>query len=255
MAEFDISELLIKIEKYLDETASSKWSSANTLIQKLNLQGMNAAQLDSILVEHYQGISDSKIRFSTLPAKNSLDVLWGHINRVKKREVSDIYKQNTAILVDELDRVKDKNMFISHSFKDSAIVIDLAKKLARIGIHAWLAETDILQYDHINQKVREAIEALPYFGVFLSENLLKSVWSAKEIGFALNRNKVILGFVDTRSPLEFEDIHVGTRVSQEIYRRFFDNQTDVRFFPYPDTEVLDEKFVKWDSIHKISKEG
>jgi hypothetical protein len=36
---------------------------------------------------------------------------------------------------------------------------------------------------------------LPYFGVFITKNILESTWSAKEIDFALDKRKELYGFI------------------------------------------------------------
>lgn len=257
-------ELISKIIYYLNDPNNSRWVTSNTLINKLNLPQISPLDLDNILVRYFQDNPDSEIRFSTLPSRISLDVLWGSVERIKKRGVSDIYRQDELILIEELDRTETKNMFLSHSFRDSEIVIKLAKRLMDYKIYPWLAETEILKRSHINQSVKEAIEKLPYFGVFISENLVNSVWSAKEIDFALRNEKEIVGIIYSKN-IDF--VHTilepltsgGTKVSREIFRRFFDSHLRVKFLFYPqysDGLVSNwknkEHVVDWDYLNTYS---
>ncbi len=231
-------ELLSKIIDYLNDDENLKWSTARTMIKKLDIQGFQPLELDAFLIQYFQESENCEIRFSTLPSKNNLDVLWGSTNRIKQRNVIDIYKQDQQILIDELDRIDSKNLFLSHSFKDLAPVIELSKKLMQENIFTWLAETEILKYDHINQSVKDAIESLPYFGVFITENLLNSIWSAKEFEFALRNKKEVIGFLHTENPEVFDKIkdsrfEHGNSISREIYGQFFDNHSNVKFLLYP----------------------
>ena len=252
------NEIISRIIIYLNDEVNSKWATSKTLINKLNFHDFDPLELDDILVKYFQKSEDSEIRFSTLPSKSSLDVLWGSVKRIKERNVIDIYNQNEQILLEELERAKSKNMFLSHSFKDSKIVIELAKKLIEYDMFCWLAEVEILKHGHINKSVKDAISQLPYFCVFISENLEKSVWSAKEIEFAMRNEKEIIGILYTEN-LDFitriqeSSSSEGTKISQEIYRRFFDNNPKVKFLFYPEsskasgsTNINQDSIIGWD---------
>ncbi|MEN2283135.1 toll/interleukin-1 receptor domain-containing protein [Algoriphagus sp. SE2] len=243
-----------KIEQFLMKS-EHKWNTSSAMIKKMNLTQFSPIELDELLVGEYKSSEKSKFRFSTLPSKKSLDVLWGHTDRVKQRDVLDIYKRNEQILIDELDRLAQKNLFLSHSFKDADHVINLAKKLSKFNLNAWIAETEILKYQHINQKVKQAIEKLPFFGVYISENLISSIWSAKEIEFALNNKKLIFGFLDSKLDLNLDKITSGNKVSQEIFHRFFDNHHQVFFLNYPDSEIDKnsdiDQLISWAEFEEI----
>lgn len=247
-------ELRDQIERFLLDS-SFKWNTSSSIIKKLNLTQYSPIELDELLVREYKSDEVRKFRFSTLPAIKNLDVLWGHIDRVKQRNVLDIYKQDEQILIDELDRLASKKLFLSHSFKDAEQVINLAKDLSKLELHAWIAETEILTHQHINQSVKEAIESLPYFGVYISKNLISSKWSAKEIGFALNNKKKIFGFLDSTLELNLDQISSGNRISQNIFKEFFDNHQQVFFLNYPNSEVDKnsnlEQLITWEKLEEI----
>lgn len=247
-------ELRDQIEHFLLDS-SFKWNTSSAIIKKLNLTQYSPIELDELLVREYKSSEVRKFRFSTLPAIRNLDVLWGHIDRVKQRDVLDIYKQDEQILIDELDRLTSKNLFLSHSFKDAEQVVNLAKDLSRLELHAWIAETEILTHQHINQRVKEAIESLPYFGVYISRNLISSIWSAKEIEFALNNKKLIFGFLDASLELNRDQITTGNKISQEIFHRFFDNYHQVFFLNYPNAEIDKNsnlgQLISWEKLEEI----
>lgn len=209
--------------------SESKWNTSQGILSKMGNHSISPIQLDELLLNHYKNSKDQKFRFSTLPSRKSLDVLWGHLDRVNKKEVIDIYKQNEELLIDELDRTKEKSIFLSHSFKDSDQVVKLAKDLAQEDLHIWLAETDLLYRQHINFEVQNAIWELPYFGVYLSENIFNSLWTAKEIDFAITHKKKIIGFLDEEFSNYLKGITIESHVAKDIYRRFFDNHHQVIF--------------------------
>ncbi len=248
------AELRNKIEQFLLDS-NYKWNTSSAMISKMNLTQYSEIDLDELLIHDFKNSEIPKFRFSTLPSKKSLAVLWGHVDRVKQRNVIDIHKQDEQILIDELDRIADKNLFLSHSFKDADHVIDLAKDLSQFDLNAWIAETEILKHQHINQRVKQAIESLPYFGVYISENLISSIWSAKEIEFALNNKKLIFGFLDSKLNFNFDKIISDHTISQEIFHRFFDNHQQVFFLNYPCLDLIENsdvnQLISWSELKSI----
>ena len=234
-------EIISKIKGYLEDENNYKWTTSKTLLKKLNIKCLSPMELDDILVEYFQGDPICDIRFSTYPSIKSLDILWGSVKRNKLRDVSSIYRQDEQVFIEELGRTEKKNMFLSHSFKDSKLAIKVAKKFLNYNVFTWLAEVEILKNGHINQSVIEAIEELPFFCVLITKNIVNSVWSAKEIGFALTNKKEVIGIIDAEN-IDFvksiEDVAIsgGTKISQDIFRRFFDNHSKVKFLYYPSSK-------------------
>lgn len=257
-------ELLTKIIRYLDDDKNLKWSTSATVLSKLGISYLQPLELDEILIQYVQENKNCEIRCSTLPSKLNLNVLWGSLRRIKKRDVPGIYKQDQEILIDDLDRVNSKNLFLSHSFKDLKLVIELSKKLIDYNIYTWLAETEILKHDHINHTVQDAIENLPFFGVLITHNVLASIWSAKEIGFALNNKKQIFGFLHTESEELYSSINDSSftresSIGKEIYRKFFDNKSNVKFLLYPESANVStlslkeiDGIIDWSYLHGIA---
>ena len=223
------------------------------MIKKLQLEPFTPLELDDILVKHYQKTEDCPFRFSTLPSSVNLDVLWGSTKIINTRKVEDIYLTSDNMQAEELKLLAspqvDKNIFLSHSFKDSAEAIALARKLTDHKLYPWLAETEILRHEHINESVKNAIEELPLTGVFITEHLLRSVWSAKEIDFTFKNEKKMIGFVDMSdskllAKIRDGNFKGGNKLSREIFRRFFDNHTDVKFLPYKDPNKRFKEYFK-----------
>jgi hypothetical protein len=233
------NQILSRIIDYLNNVSKYKWSTSKKLIDELNIGSRYApSELDEALLSYYEESADPEIRFSTLPSLVNLNVLWGSIHRVGIRNVTSIYKKDTPLEIKDFNNSADKNMFISYSFKDSELVLELSKKLVEYGINPWIAEIEILEHGHINQSVIEAIKNLPYFGTFISNNILQSTWSAKEIGFALHQKKDIFGFIHTNDQGVVESLNELQTESKpgirdEIFRRLFDNKQDIKFLLYP----------------------
>lgn len=256
-------QLIPQIIEYLNDPNHYQWSTSKTMIARLSLQEITPLELDERLLQYFQNTENSQIRFSALPSKINLEVLWGSVDRINPKEVIDIYKQDEEIQIEELERSIEKDLFLSHSFKDSASVVALSKKLIEYNIYTWLAEIEIVKYEHINQAVINAIEQLPFFGVFISEAILNSIWSAKEIGFALSNKKEIVGFINTAdeslfSKIEEPDTMGGSRISRNIYRQFFDNASNVKFILYPDSNhpfcqqlKAEGRVVDWDYLNNL----
>ncbi len=232
-------EHLNKIIDHLTNEQYYKWATSEKLIEAAGLAGISPAELDRALAEHYKQAPQPVIRFSTLPDRYTLDVLWGHVDRVGERPVVDIYRAD-APLPEEGDKgALEANMFISYSFEDSEVALGLSRKLVQHQMRAWLAEVEILSRAHINETVRNAITELPAFGVLITDNTLQSTWSAKEIDFALQQGKEILGFLHlerlehVRSMVE-SGMAGQSAVRQEIFNRFFDNHPNVKLLAFPE---------------------
>lgn len=247
-------DIISKIKGYLEDENNYRWTTSKTLLKKLNIQYLSPLELDDILVEYFQDKPISDIRFSTYPSLRSLDILWGSAKRNKVRDVSSIYRQDEQVFIEELGKFEKKNMFLSHSFKDSKLAIEVAKKFLDYNLFTWLAEVEILKHGHINQSVIEAIEELPFFCVLISKNIVNSVWSAKEINFALNNKKEVIGIIDAEN-IDFVNgirdstISGGTKISQAIFRQFFDNHSKVKFLYYPSSNnVLNPHLIEFDNL-------
>lgn len=187
--------MISNIVNLLKSDEEPKWQTAKTIALKLN-SNLDSVSIEQILIDYYKGGANFKIRYSTLPSQNSLQVLWGHIDKVGNRKVFDIFREDEQVSANYLDNINDeRNIFLSHSFKDSDRVFGLASELVKYGFNPWMAEADINQGHHINNEVINAINELPFFGIYLSKNVLQSTWSAKELEFAVRNKRKLFAFI------------------------------------------------------------
>ena len=193
-----MDELLIsKIVAFLKEESNFKWVTSQTLKSKLNITAYSTNAIENTLLSFYNSTLNPSIRYSSLPSRKTLQVLWGHVDNVGHRKLFDIFKEDIHLEADYLNTVDDeRNIFLSHSFKDTEKVFNLARQLVMFNLNPWIAEVDIEQYSNINQDVIYAIENLPFFGIYLSKHVLESAWSAKEFAFATLNKKKLFAFVD-----------------------------------------------------------
>ena len=234
------NEEIEKIEQYLKSDSGPRWISAKGIGKYLGKDNVEYTSIDASLSDYINNTENCKIRNSTLPSRNDgLQVLWGHLSKVDKREVGSIYRQDDpsfANYVAHLDRVGRKpSIFISHSFKDTDPVIELVVKLEEQSIYSWIAELDIEHKAHINSSVLEAIDSCKYFGVYLSGHAIKSTWTDKEIKYALNNEKIIICFLDTSDDTLIDEINNAlldpqSQVRNEAFDRFFSPCSNVCFF-------------------------
>lgn len=199
--------MLNEIIDILDKASSEKpWMTARSISKKLG-QKIDAIQIEDILLKHCEQHSglmqNAKVRYSNLPSRKTLDVLWGSLQNVKVRDGKGITKKDVSddSLLNYENHLKPANVFISHSHKDYYNVITLAKNLLENdetdNIIPWLAETHIQQGDHINQEIISSINDSEAFVLFLSLNSLSSRWTGKEYTTARIKQKPIFIVVDT----------------------------------------------------------
>ncbi len=204
MPDLEILDSTINLLKRRD--GSKPWITATTISKKLN-EEISSECVEKILLKHMEEKKEeTEVRYSTLPHKETLEVLWGHTShqKVGPREVNPLYRNddvlklfcinNPAEIDDEDARGFDiefmKNgskVFFSHSFKDFKIVKSIAQYLVQNEILPWLAETHIPKGEHINEAVISALTKSQHFLVYLSKNALNSRWTGKELGRAISQ--------------------------------------------------------------------
>ena len=111
-------------------------------------------------------------------------------NEIVRNDSSpDILMQR--LYVDELERLKEYDLFISHNSKDEEKVVNLYKKLNEQGFVAyvdWVNDKFDLKRQWCNAStakvIKERIKQSKVFVVFLSERTLMSQWCPWELGYA-----------------------------------------------------------------------
>lgn len=190
------------------ENQNSPWMTARMIARKMALSESRASDIETCLhdyFKHFKKNGQPQIRYSNLPSKNTLELLWAHTKFVGMRELNSIYRTDFAdrALQLEIDNYLPSvaDVFISHSFKDYDHVIQIAKSLQKKAVSPWLAETHIGYGDNINYQVISALNNSKSFVFFLSENSLLSKWSSKELSYAHHRQIKVLIVADCTSDI------------------------------------------------------
>lgn len=95
------------------------------------------------------------------------------------------------LYVDELEKIKEFDIFISHNSKDEEKIVEVYKKLNMQGFVAyvdWVNDKFDLKRQWCNastaQVIKERIRQSKVFILFLSEKTLESQWCPWELGYA-----------------------------------------------------------------------
>ena len=256
------------------------WMTAKRIASKSDLA---VEQTQELLLDHiaksWEENGTPKIRYSNLPSKKTLQVLWGAVSQPKVgiRPLKPLAR--TDEIDDALNDVVDRasaNIFFSHSHKDYDKVIRIAKSLAHAGFSPWLAETHIDLHEDINKEIEQAIGRAEAFLLFLSKHTLNSRWTGKEYGLALTagdpdavkRLKIpIFVIADddtsicelvgqlTRSEKNRSDLPTElTGAAREFYESLEDHRYQAKYFKLINAE-LDSDELHLESIVEPFNEG
>jgi len=122
----------------------------------------------------------------------------------------------------KLDRKSKKRkpaIFLSHSSKDNEIVTRFAFQLNRLGIDVWLDDWELEVGDHLNKRIKEAIQKSRYLVVAITPAFLKSDWCKKELKDAMAKEKLFQKKVVL--PLIFKKVKMPELLKEErIYLDF-----------------------------------
>lgn len=232
------------------------WLTANTIAKKIN-NGTSAKQIEQALLDHCTTSKNPLVRYSSLPSRISLEVLWGEIAKVGHHYVQPLTKSDIAD--DNLDHfveLAEWNVFFSHSHRDYIEVMEVAELLLAENhqdkVIPWLAETHIGQGEHIHDEIIYSLNESQAFLLFLSPHALDSRWTGKEYMNALKHNKpifivanidhpvikTILTKIHSDSPmLEHELLGTAPQASEFIRNILVDNGSIMRIFAYSDKAI------------------
>ena len=180
------------------------WMTAGRIAEECDLDEDSTKKLLlAHMTEAREEDSIPKIRYSNLPNKRTLEVLWGAVDhpKVGMRSTKPLQQSDPIDTSLGIEDLTDANIFFSHSHKDYDKVIQIATHLVNHEFSPWLAETHLQQGDFINEKIIEAMEESQVFLLFLSSNSLNSRWTGKEYGKAASREIPILVIVDGGCPV------------------------------------------------------
>lgn len=228
-------------------------------------------RVEEVLLAHIRHSEENglepMVRYSSLPSRRTLEVLWGATEIVGLRRVESIRKTNVADdTFDQFEDLDEADVFLSHSHRDYDSVMEVASLLVRGGVFPWLAETHLGQGDHINDGIISALTGSQLFILFLTPNALGSRWTGKEYMNARSRGIPIFIVADIRSSLVrsiVESIHHGSRLDDDsrdalqsgarefISHLLADRQDMVECFTYP--EEADSLFSGMRTVGELPK--
>lgn len=176
------------------------WMTARRISEICKLEiGETEKLLLAHMTETQKRDSIPKIRYSNLPSKKTLEVLWGAVDQPKvgMRSTKPLQRTDPIDTSLGIEDLTEANIFFSHSHKDYEKVIQIAKHLVAQGFSPWLAETHVQQGSSINEEIIDAMEDSQVFLLFLSTNSLNSRWAGKEYGKAASRKIPIFVIADS----------------------------------------------------------
>jgi len=199
--------LLEQVVAVLSAASSKKpWMTASYIARKIG-NPVNGERIEQALLAHCRNAEDIRktplVRYSSLPSRKTLKVLWGAIEKVGSRKLYNITKDHVADdSFADFDNLDKADVFISHSHHDYIAVMDVAKHLLQNEIMPWLAETHIEQGKHIHEEIISALGVSQDFLLYLSPNALDSRWTGKEYLYAVKRGIPIFVVAD----IDFSEI-------------------------------------------------
>ena len=82
-----------------------------------------------------------------------------------------------------------KECFLSHSNKDRAFVLRLAKTLRQHKIPYWYSATHIVAAKQWHDEIGKALDRCGWFLLVLTPDAVRSEWVKRELLFALNHQR------------------------------------------------------------------
>lgn len=128
--------------------------------------------------------------------------------KVKNNSSPEILMQR--LYVDELEKLKEYDLFLSHNSQDEGRIVEIYKALNAIGLVAyidWVNDKYDLKRQWCNastaQVIKERIRQSKVFVIYLSEKTLSSQWCPWELGYAdaLGKNICVYEDKDISKPI------------------------------------------------------
>ena len=114
------------------------------------------------------------------------------------------------LYVDELEKLKEFDLFLSHNSQDEGRIVEIYKELNTIGLVAyidWVNDKYDLKRQWCNAStarvIKERIRQSKVFVIYLSERMLSSQWCPWELGYAdaLGKNICVYEEKDINNPI------------------------------------------------------
>lgn len=128
--------------------------------------------------------------------------------KVKNNSSPEILMQR--LYVDELEKLKEYDLFLSHNSQDEGRIVEIYKELNAIGLVSyidWVNDKYDLKRQWCNtstaQVIKERIRQSKVFVIYLSERTLSSQWCPWELGYAdaLGKNICVYEEKDINNPI------------------------------------------------------
>ena len=188
------------IERLASLSPPKKWLSTAALARTMGMD-LDAA-FETLRAEASK--SDRKIRYSALPSRRTLDVLWGHVDVVGERRLHPLERGALPEGFTTPDRAEAQDtdaplLFLSHSMQDFTHVQGLRDRMEAEGYRVWIFEDDMQAGDIVHHAIRRALESSEAFGAYLSETYLTSLYSDKELEQLKYQSKEVFIFFNDQS--------------------------------------------------------
>jgi len=192
MTDTEILEAAVKKLRRL--TGKKRWMTERGLAKRLRrdpaLERLDHVRLRAVLMNHAAD-RPRHIRNSSAPSLRTLEVLWGAI-REDGVEEADIplplltggptrvnpEGRRAQSAFDEEEEPAD--FFLSYRMADQTDARVVIKAVESSGSSVWDAGSFIVDGEHINDRVLEAMQSVRKQLIYLSESALRSLWVGKE---------------------------------------------------------------------------
>jgi hypothetical protein len=169
------------------------WKTAKYLSKQLGKRGCHISKekLEDLLIAHTQ-TPNRKIRYSSFPAKKSLDLLWGHVSLIGELSTLPNVDLDTEHEYYDPCDVPANTLwcFLSHSHRDLKTVLEIRDKLLARGYGAWIFEAEISEQARITEEVQSGLAQSQIFIAYVSRRSLMSRWVLKEMLVAFNSEEL-----------------------------------------------------------------
>ena len=85
--------------------------------------------------------------------------------------------------------MKPKELFLSHSSKNSSIANRIAVTLRHHGVPVWYSPTSIMTAQQWHDEIGKALRRCDWFMVLLSTKSVESIWVKRELHYVLRHNQ------------------------------------------------------------------
>ena len=165
------------------------------------------------------------------------------------------------LYVDELEKIKNFDVFLSHNSKDEEKIVGLYKRLNKKGYVAyvdWVNDKFDLKREWCNistsQVIKRRIQQSQVFILFLSDSTLKSQWCPWELGYADALGKPICIYMSNFDENSIPQFYKGyPRLCFEKNIMIYDEDTILEFDKW--FKSKNRKYVNENNLHRDNLEG